>query len=194
MAKYHPFFQHLALPCVSAALHVYFGFTVVGRENIPAGGCVICPNHSDVIDPPLVSAAMGNPNCIRLMAKKELFSGRFFGNLITWLGAFPVDRDRADITAIKTALQAVKDGRKLIIFPQGTRGAGEGEAKEGAAMLAVRTRAPIVPVYVTEHKKFRTHAKVIFGKPFLPDPKTRDYAAVSEDILRRIYALRGEEG
>lgn len=194
MAKFHPVFQHIALPCVSAALHGYFGFKVIGRENIPAGGCVICPNHSDVIDPPLVSAAMGNSHRIRLMAKKELFSSRSFGNLITWLGAFPVDRDRADITAIKTALQAVKDGCKLIIFPQGTRDAAEGETKEGAAMLALRTRAPIVPVYVTEHKKFRTHAKVVFGEPFQPDPKTRDYAAVSEDILRRIYALREVDG
>lgn len=192
MAKYQPWFQHLALPCVAAALHIYFGYKVIGRENIPEGGCVICPNHSDVIDPPLVSAAMGNSHRIRLMAKKELFSGGFFGGLITWLGAFPVDRDRADITAIKTALQAVKDGRKLIIFPQGTRGASEEDAKDGAAMLALRTRAPIVPVYVTENKRFRTRAKVIFGKPFQPDPKTRDYAAVSEDILRRIYALREE--
>ena len=192
MAKFSPGFQHLALPCVAAACHFYFGYKVVGHENIPEGGCVICPNHSDVIDPPLVSAAIGNSHELRLMAKKELFSSAFFGNLITWLGAFPVDRDRADITAIKTALQAVKDGKKLIIFPQGTRDAAEGEAKEGAAMLAVRTRAPIVPVYVTEHKHFRTRAKVIFGEPFTPDPKTKDYAAVSEDILRRIYALRDQ--
>lgn len=192
MAKYHPYFQHIALPCVSAALHLYFGYKVIGRENIPEGGCVICPNHSDVIDPPLIAAAMGNSHRIRLMAKKELFSSKFFGGLITWLGAFPVDRDRADITAIKTALQAVKDGRKLIIFPQGTRDAKEGDAKEGAAMLALKTKAPIVPVYVTEHKHFRTRARVVFGKPFLPDPKTRDYAAVSEDILRRIYELRKE--
>ncbi len=193
MAKFHPIFQHLALPCVAFALHLYFGYKVIGHENIPEGGCVICPNHSDVIDPPLVSAAIGNPIRIRLMAKKELFQGKFFGRLIAWLGAFPVDRDRADITAIKTALQAVKDGNKLIIFPQGTRGGGEHEAKEGAAMLAVRTRAPIVPVYVTENKTRRCRAVVIFGKPFQPDPKTRDYAAVSEEILRRIYALREAE-
>ena len=59
-------------------------------------------------------------------------------------------------------------------------------------MLALKTRAPIVPVYITEKKGFRTHARVVIGKPFLPDPQNKDYAAVSEDILRRIYALRGE--
>ena len=192
MAKFQPWFQKIALPCVAAAFHIYCGYTVTGRENIPNGGCEICPNHSDVIDPPMVAAAMGNKYPIRIMAKKELFGGGFFDGLITWLGAFPVDRSRADITAIKTALQAVKDGKKLMIFPQGTRGAGEHEAKEGAAMLALKTRAPIVPVYITEKKGFRTHARVVIGKPFLPDPQNKDYAAVSEDILRRIYALRGE--
>ncbi len=192
MAKFHPLFQKIALPCVAAAFHIYCGYKVTGRENIPAGGCVICPNHSDVIDPPMVAAAMGNRYPIRVMAKKELFGGGFFDGLITWLGAFPVDRSRADITAIKTALKAVKDGKKLLIFPQGTRGAGENSAKEGAAMLALKTKAPIVPVYITENKGFRTHARVIIGKPFLPDPQQKDYAALSEEILHRIYALRPE--
>lgn len=51
MAKFHPLFQKIALPCVSAAFHIYCGYRVTGRENVPEGGCVICPNHSDVIDP-----------------------------------------------------------------------------------------------------------------------------------------------
>lgn len=191
-AIYHPLFQKISIPLVALAFHLYCGYKVSGRENIPEGGCVICPNHSDVIDPPLAAAAMGNRYPIRIMAKKELFQGGFFDRLITWLGAFPVDRSRADLTAIKTALQSVRDGRKLLIFPQGTRGAGEHEAKEGAAMLALKTRAPIVPMYITEKKGFRSHARVVIGKPFLPDPKTRDYAAVSADILRRIYELREE--
>jgi 1-acyl-sn-glycerol-3-phosphate acyltransferase len=192
MARFHPFFQKIALPCVAAAFHIYCGYNVTGRENIPAGGCVICPNHSDVIDPPMVAAAIGNRYPIRVMAKKELFGGGFFDSLITWLGAFPVDRSRADITAIKTALKAVKDGKKLLIFPQGTRNAGENSAKEGAAMLALKTKAPIVPVYITENKGFRTHARVIIGNPFQPDPQQKDYAALSEEILHRIYALRPE--
>lgn len=192
MAIFHPKFQWLAIPFISLAFHMHCGYKVIGRENIPEGGCVICPNHSDVIDPPLVAAAMGNKHSIRIMAKKELFKGKFFGNLITWLGAFPVDRSRADITAIKTALQAVRNGDKLLIFPQGTRDAGEGEAKEGAAMLAIKTKAPIVPVYVTENKGFRTHAHIVFGKPFYPDSSSKNYQAVSDDILQRIYALKKE--
>ncbi len=193
MAIFHPNFQWLALPFISLAFHVHCGYKVIGKENIPDGGCVICPNHSDVIDPPLVAASMGNKHRIRTMAKKELFDKKMFGNLLKWLGAFPVDRGKADIAAIKTALQAVRDGNKLLIFPQGTRDAHEGDAaKEGAAMLAVKTKAPIVPVYITEKKGFRTHAYVIFGKPFYPDTSSKDYHAISEDIIRRIYELKKE--
>ena len=125
------------------------------------------------------------------MAKKELFQGnKLFAWLIAALGAFPVDREGADITAIKTALSSVKAGQKLIIFPQGTRGAAEGETKKGAAMLAVKSRAPILPMYISEGKGFRCKATVVIGKPFTPDPKTKEYGALADDILRRIYALK----
>ena len=81
-------------------------------------------------------------------------------------------------------------GQKLIIFPQGTRGAAEGETKKGAAMLAVKSRAPILPMYITEGKGFRCRATVVIGKRSRPDPKTKEYGALADDILRRIYALK----
>ena len=84
----------------------------------------------------------------------------------------------------------MKAGQKLIIFPQGTRHAAEGETKKGAAMLAVKTRAPILPMYITEGKRFRCRATVVIGKPFTPDPKQKDYGLIADDILRRIYALK----
>lgn len=193
MPKFHRWFQRLALPFVQLAFHIHFKLRIIGRENMPEGGCVVCPNHNHNSDPPLAACGISNRYGIRIMAKKELFEVRGLNRLITWLGAFPVDRSRADLTAIKTALQAVKDGNKLIIFPQGTRGAGENEAKDGAAMLALKTKAPIVPVYITEKKKKHGRVYVIVGKPFQPDPKSKDYAALSHEIMHRIYALRPEE-
>lgn len=190
---FHRWFQRLAIPFVSLACHLHYRITITGRENIPEGGCVVCPNHTSYADPPLAAVGLSNRVNIAVMAKKELFEkGGLFSRLITWLGAFPVSRGDADISAIKTALKSVKDGRKLIIFPQGTRGAGEGEAKAGAAMLAARTKAPILPVYITENKKRFSRVHIIIGKPFLPEAGSRDYAAIAEDILRRIYALQEE--
>ena len=192
-AKYHPRFQWLAIPCIQASYQIWYGYTVRGRENIPEGGCVVCPNHNQNADPPLAAAALGNGSGqLMVMAKKELFDIPLLWRLFTWLGGFPVDRGNADLTAIKTALRSLKEGKKLLIFPQGTRGTEADSAKEGAAMLAVKTGAPILPMYISEDKKFRRHVHIIIGEPFLPPAGTRDYAPVADDILRRIYALRGE--
>ena len=60
-------------------------------------------------------------------------------------------------------------------------------------MLAMKTKAPIVPMYISENKKFRSHVTVIIGEPFLPDADSKDYSALSREILHRIYALRPEE-
>ncbi|MCI7125204.1 MAG: 1-acyl-sn-glycerol-3-phosphate acyltransferase [Agathobaculum sp.] len=190
--KYRRWFQWLAIPFVALALHIYFGFKVRGRENIPAGGCVVCPNHVQLSDPPLAAAALGHKVPLRLMAKKELFEKKWLAWLIAALGAFPVDRGGADITAIKTALASVKEGKKLIIFPEGTRSTGEGEAKKGAAMLAVKSRAPILPMYISENKSFRCGVQIVIGKPFMPDPNQKDYGVIADDILHRIYALKEE--
>lgn len=189
--KYHRWFQWLVVPFVALAFHIYFGYRIIGRENIPEGGCVVCPNHIQLSDPPFAAVALSHRTPLRLMAKKELFQGnKLFAWLIAALGAFPVDREGADITAIKTALGSVRAGQKLIIFPQGTRHAAEGETKKGAAMLAVKTRAPILPMYITEGKRFRCRATVVIGKPFTPDPKQKDYGLIADDILRRIYELK----
>ncbi len=190
--KYHRWFQWLAIPFIGFAFHIHFGYEIKGRENIPEGGCLVCPNHVQLSDPPFAAVALGNQTPIRLMAKKELFQKKTFGWLISALGAFPINREGIDITSIKTALKCVKDGCKLIIFPQGTRGASEHETKKGAAMLAVKTRAPVLPMYISEGKTFRCRAKVIIGKPFFPDPKEKDYDVIANDIMDRIYELKNQ--
>ncbi len=193
-ARYHPVFQWIAIPCIQMSYQLWYGYTVTGRENIPAGGCVVCPNHNQNADPPLAAAALGNGSQLMVMAKKELFDMPLLWRLFTWLGGFPVDRGRADLGAIKTAMRSLKEGKKLLIFPQGTRGTEADSAKEGAAMLAVKTGVPILPMYISEDKRFRRHVHIVIGEAFLPPAGTRDYAPVADDILRRIYALRGEAG
>lgn len=189
---YSRVFQWLALPCMELAFRIYLGLRIKGRKNVPKGGCVICPNHCQLSDPPLAALATGHRFVIRVMAKKELFDRPYLSWVISWLGAFPVDRSGSDLSAIKTALNTVKSGNKLLIFPQGTRDAGEGETKKGAAMLAVKSRAPIVPMYISENKQWRCKARVIIGEPFYPDPTEKDYGKIADDILRRIYALKEE--
>lgn len=191
--KYNRTFQALAIPIVNVYDHLKYNYHVIGREKVPDGGCVLVQNHTQWADPVLVGTALGNQYPLVAMAKKELFQIKMLGPLISALGAFPVDRGTADIGAIKTSLKAVKEGKKLLIFPEGgTKHKAGDEAKVGAAMIAARTGAPIVPIYISENKKFRSKVYVVFGDAYIPEKtKSKDgYRAIADDMMRRIYALK----
>lgn len=191
--KYNRTFQALAIPIVNVYDHLKYNYHVIGREKVPDGGCVLVANHTQWADPVLVGTALGNQYPLVAMAKKELFQIKLLGPLISALGAFPVDRGTADIGAIKTSLKAVKEGKKLLIFPEGgTKHKAGDEAKVGAAMIAARTGAPIVPIYISENKKFRSKVYVVFGDAYVPEKtKSKDgYRAIADDMMRRIYALK----
>ena len=191
--KYNRTFQALAIPIVNVYDHLKYNYHVIGREKVPDGGCVLVANHTQWADPVLVGTALGNQYPLVAMAKKELFQIKLLGPLISALGAFPVDRGTADIGAIKTSLKAVKEGKKLLIFPEGgTKHKAGDEAKVGAAMIAARTGAPIVPIYISENKKFRSKVYVVFGDAYIPEKtkSTDGYRASADDMMRRIYALK----
>lgn len=191
--KYNRTFQALAIPIVNVYDHLKYNYHVIRREKVPDGGCVLVANHTQWADPVLVGTALGNQYPLVAMAKKELFQIKLLGPLISALGAFPVDRGTADIGAIKTSLKAVKEGKKLLIFPEGgTKHKAGDEAKVGAAMIAARTGAPIVPIYISENKKFRSKVYVVFGDAYIPEKtKSKDgYRAIADDMMRRIYALK----
>lgn len=125
------------------------GVVVRGAEHIPDSGPVIlAPNHRAHVDPPLVSLISPRPLCF--MAKDELFRVPVFGKFIRAMGAFPVKRGTADRAALKRAIELLKAGRVVVIFPEGTR-SEDGSlqtAEKGFALIAKQTGAPIVPVAI----------------------------------------------
>lgn len=170
---------------------------VHGKENIPEGAAIVCCNHSAFSDPIWVMFAAHPKRIFRTMAKKELFSHKILGFLITKVGAFPVDRSTSDINAVKTSMQILKSGDKLLIFPEGTRiRKGKTSAPHGGAvMIAARMGVPIVPVYLSTDKRFFRPLDVVFGEPYHPHPSDRrvsneELDALSQDMMQRIYALK----
>lgn len=125
------------------------GMVVRGAEHIPESGPVIlAPNHRAHVDPPLLSLISPRPLCF--MAKDELFRVPVFGKFIRAMGAFPVKRGTADRAALKRAIELLKAGRVVVIFPEGTR-SEDGTlrtAEKGFALIAKQTGAPIVPVAI----------------------------------------------
>ena len=119
-----------------------FPITLEGAENLPDDRPVmLCANHSSAWDPILFVAAIWTGYPLRIMAKKQLLRIPILGSILKAIGVFAVDRGNSDILAVKTAIQSLKQGWNLLIFPEGTRvkNPGQAEVKGGAAMIAIRS-------------------------------------------------------
>ena len=195
--KYHRWFQALVVPLVALAFHIFFGYRVIGRENIPEGGCVVCPNHVQLSDPPFAAVALGGKTPIRLMAKKELFDHKMLSPILKIADAFPVSRGSNDIGAIKTALQTLKDGDMFTIFPSGKRVLANesSEAKAGVALIAARSGAPVIPVAMRGGYKPFHQVKIYFGQPVTMKPANGkkptgdELKAFADEIMEKIESL-----
>lgn len=168
----------------------------IGRENVPQGAALLCPNHTGLSDPLFVVFALGLRNRPQVMAKEEFMRTPLLGWLLGKAGVFAVKRGKSDVGAIKRAIKCLKSGDKLLLFPEGTRSKdGElGEGKTGAAMLALRTGTPIVPIYVPAKKYWFRRTPVVFGEAFYPQAvngkgSAEEYEAITADLLSRIEAL-----
>lgn len=162
-------------------IHLLGGLYVQGEENVPAGGPVLMvSNHVSYLDPCAIGVA--SPRRVVFMAKAELFDNKVIGFMLRGVDSFPVRRGEADRAAFKTTLTMLEEGRVVCIFPEGTRSKDGNlqEAAPGAALFAIRTGCPVVPVYVSGSNKMLTLSgkirtgkiTVAFGKPFHIDRRT----------------------
>lgn len=125
------------------------GLRVEGLQHVPASGALlVVANHLHNADPILLSVAFPRP--LHFMAKKELFTIPVVGWVIRRVGAFPVDRGKADRGAIRRAEATLAAGIAVGMFPEGTRSrtASMGRAHPGAALLALRADVPVLPVTI----------------------------------------------
>ncbi|HLI72326.1 MAG TPA: lysophospholipid acyltransferase family protein [Acidimicrobiales bacterium] len=128
---------------------VYWRVEVDGAQNVPAHGPVIlAPVHRSFMDFFVVSQVTRRK--VFYMAKDELWRSERLGTFLDSVGAFPVNRSGADRLALERAQGVLERGEALILFPEGTRRTGDvvEDLHEGAAFLAARTGAPIVPIGV----------------------------------------------
>ncbi|MUT65503.1 1-acyl-sn-glycerol-3-phosphate acyltransferase [Paenibacillus sp. NEAU-GSW1] len=172
-----------------------FRLKAVGIENIPTDGpVVLASNHISNFDPPTVGIKLKRK--VHYMAKQELFDIPVFGPLIKGLGAFPVKRGGVSKEAIRSAISLLQEGKVMGIFPEGTRHQAEGAAaKKGAAMIAIRSGATVVPVAIVGKYKPFSKMKVVYGKPvdlsaFIHDSSPDMLERVTEAIMVRIRELQ----
>lgn len=197
--KYSKNFYVVAKWIVAVLLWPFFRTKYTNARNIPAEGrYIFAPNHISGTDPILVGVGQKRP--IRFMAKAELFKNPILRWLLTALGAFPVDRGKADMGSINNAINMIDNGDALGVFIEGTR-SKTGELlrpKSGAVMIAHQMNCMIVPVSITYRTKKKTifsRRYVRFGEPVstqelgIVNGGPREYRDASRELMDRIKVL-----
>lgn len=183
---------------------------VRGRDNVPSrGGVILAPNHRSLID--FAVAGVVTKRKVAFMGKDELFRSRTSAAIIRRLGSFPVRRGRPDRAALQRALELLRDGQVVGIFPEGTRRPGNRfeELEEGFAYVAMRSGAPIVPVAISGTEAVfppgrrlprLVKVRVAVGEPFRLDgphsgllPRSRIRAATAEAQQRLAAVMEALE-
>ena len=186
---------------VKPVFNIYFRGEVEGREKVPLEDkLIVVSNHASVFDPPLISAAIPRP--VSYMAKKELFDVNGLSGLITSLGAYPVNRAGFDRRAIRQAIGRLDEGWATGIFLQGTRTADGkvDDPKLGAALIAAKAKAPLLPVCLCGTQKILTSdsklpkyikIKIKIGDIIAPPSSTKkeQLEAVSQQCAEAINQL-----
>lgn len=154
-------------------LRIAIGMRLEHVERVPKQGAVLMvANHLHNADPALISVAFPRP--IHFMAKKEAFDVPVLPRILRMAGAFPVDRGKADRSAIRRALLVLEQGVAVGMFPEGTRSLTRSlqRAHAGAGMIAVTAGVPIQPIALTGTERLPLNGakgKVTAGQP-LPEP------------------------
>ena len=193
-----------ARPYGFALFRLYFRLKVTGVERIPSSGAVILvPNHTSLADPPLLASVV--PRVIYFLMLHKHYYHPLFHWLFKRLPCIPVKRaSMSSMAALKQCLQVLHHGQVLCVFPEGGI-SSEHKAqglRHGAALLALRTQAPIVPVGINgaseafslKHWFPRPRPiKINFGEPIaVPSSDTRDKAIlheITEQTMVRVKSL-----
>jgi len=184
-------------------LRTFLGFRVTGVESFPkAGGVIVAVNHAANYDPVLVGLAC--PRQLAFLAKIELFRNPVLRALFHRIGAIPLHRGAADSGALRAAVDVLKAGRPLLLFPEGTRSkTGElQKGRRGVGMLAVRSGVPILPAYLSGsfhmlRNIFNRRVFIHFGSPIdtgrylSPRISVKElYRRIGDDTMARIKELK----
>jgi len=202
MRPFYGFFHFVA----ASVHHMWFRGEVAGTENFPASGpFLIASNHASHFDPPLVGSHV--PRQMRFFARKSLWNSKVFAWWLNQVETIPVERDSGDVGAIKRVLQALKENRAVVLFPEGTR-SPDGNLqtpKAGVGLMACKTGVPVVPCRVYGSfaafgkgqaiPQFGTPIDIVFGPPISaaeyddPSAGKARYELAAQRIMERIAAL-----
>lgn len=204
---FKPSVYHISRVFFLCYLWFFHWYAMHGRKHVPReGGCILVSNHASFLDPIAVCCNIWNRH-VYFLARNTLFKqSRFMKWWAISIGTLPIDRTKGDIRALKEAINLVRQGNILCLFPEGTR-TRNGHlqpVKAGIGFLIEKAGVPVIPTYVSgTFEAFPRGARwikprkiaVYFGKPMMPvdcavfkgDPDR--YQKIADLVVARIAAL-----
>jgi 1-acyl-sn-glycerol-3-phosphate acyltransferase len=187
-------------------LRTFADYSAEGVEHVPPmGPLIVVANHQSNIDPPLLASSI--PRRIRFLAKDTLFSGPVTRWFLRSYGAFPLNREGADVRAFRWALNELQRGQVLALFPEGTRSPGAmRKAQSGAVQLALKSQVSLLPVGITGTEgvghwlrvlnptgTIRVRIGTAFSLPPIDGRPTKEVLdSMTDMVMRRVAALLPE--
>jgi len=172
-----------------------FFITAEGKQNIPKNtGAFIAANHQSAWDSIVLALYTGSN--MNFVAKAEIFKNKLFSWFLKGIGAISISRGTSDIKAVKSILSALKNKKKVLIFPEGTRKeTATDEVKSGTVLFAIKGKVPVVPAHIIgEYKPFHK-IKIVFGEPisyekyYAEKPSNEELHKLSVELINKIYSL-----
>lgn len=183
----------------------FFNHRVIGKENLGLpGGALIAANHASFVDPPFIGIALDEQ--IHYLARKSLFDHPIAGAILRSWNSIPVDQSRPDMTSLKIVIRRLREGHKVLVFPEGER-SFDGKllpGLPGIGLIVAKSGVPVIPVRLFgTHDALPRNGKVIHpaeitvvcGRPWHCDPTQYQcegkelYQRISDDIMKRIAEL-----
>jgi len=205
MSKHKPtLLYRFVIFTVRTFFRVFYHHRVYGLKHVTPGPGILAPNHTSFLDPPAVSTSVREE--VFFLARKSLFKG-WFGKLIWALNTRPVSGEAGDVRVFREMEALLKEGGKLILFPEGTRSLdGElGPIKSGISLIVMRAECPIFPVYIYgtyeiwgRNRKFPKlwgKTACVFGtalpwEKYASLEKKEAHRQIAEDLKNSLIALK----
>lgn len=184
-----------------------FNYRVVGREKLDvAGGAMVVCNHASFLDPPFVGIAFDEE--IYYLARKSLMSNRAVAAVYRAWNTIPVDQDRPDMSSLKSVIRLLKEDKKVLVFPEGSR-TEDGNllpGEPGVGLIVAKSGVPVIPMrlfgtreaWPRGSKTIRpAEITLVVGNPWHYDPAKYAplsgkelYQAISDDLMAEIAAIQ----
>jgi 1-acyl-sn-glycerol-3-phosphate acyltransferase len=198
--------QALGILILRPWVRLTFGVRVRTAPGQPEGACVLAANHRSFFDPPFIGMWRRRP--LSYFARASLWEVGFFRFMLGIMYGIPVERENPGLSSMKGAVERLRQGIPVLVFPEGTRTktGRVGRLRDGPALFARRAGVPVVPVYVhrTEHcwprgsalpRPWGNRIEIRFGRPLVPPPGLETRAQdewVTERLQRWMEAQERE--